>query len=383
MAGLRFPPFPCTGVAAVQGNGERPPIVAASLCREATLPRLSSRHTITYAAGMTARKTQNDGLPTVSAVLAEGVLVELVYKPEQKQTAFVVWEDGKRRETQSMVDAGQTLVPYPADSPLIQHNVVLFPSKPEDYGSYDKLVDKIRSYVRRYVDLSEQFEIVAAHYVLLTWLYDCFNELPYLRVRGDYGTGKTRFLQIVGSICYRPTFVSGASTVSPIFHLLDTFRGTLILDEADFRCSDEKAELVKILNNGNTRGMPLLRARMSRHGEFEPRVFDVFGPKIVAMRTRYDDEALESRFITEDVGMEGQQFHAPLNLPSTYAAEALDLRNRLLMYRLQNWRQFELGDKLRIRGLQPRRNQVLVPLVVVGQSETHQVTITSYMERRV
>ena len=70
-----------------------------------------------------------------------------------------------------------------------------------------------------------------------------------------------------------------------------------------FGLSDEKAELVKILNNGNARGMPLLRASLSRRQEFEPVVFEVFGPKIVAMRKKYDDEALESRFVTESVGV--------------------------------------------------------------------------------
>jgi predicted DNA-binding transcriptional regulator AlpA len=53
-------------------------------------------------------------------------------------------------------------------------------------------------------------------------------------------------------------FVSGASTVSPMFRIIDAFRGTLILDESDFRFSDEKAEIVKILNNGNAVGFPVL-----------------------------------------------------------------------------------------------------------------------------
>ena len=89
---------------------------------------------------------------------------------------------------------------------------------------------------------------MAAHYVLFSWVYDAFNEVPYIRFQGDYGTGKTRALLVVGSVCYKPFFASGASTVSPIFHILDAFRGTLILDEADFRFSDEKAEIVKVLN---------------------------------------------------------------------------------------------------------------------------------------
>src|SRR5207249_10312756 len=121
-------------------------------------------------------------------------------------------------------------------------------------------------------------------YVLLTWIYDAFNELPYLRARGDYGSGKTRLLLTVGSICYKPIFASGASTVSPLFRIIDAFRGTLIIDEGDFRMSDEKAEGVEILNNGNGRGFPVLRSEASKNREFNPRAYSVFGPKLVATR---------------------------------------------------------------------------------------------------
>src|SRR4029079_19563214 len=134
------------------------------------------------------------------------------------------------------------------------------------------------------------------YYVLLTWLYDAFNELPYLRLRGDYGSGKTRALLTLGSLCYRVFFASGASTVSPIFHTLHAFRGTLIFDEADFRFSDERSAIVQILNNGNVRGIPVLRTIMNQQKEFNPQAFHVFGPKIVATRSRYEDRGLESRF---------------------------------------------------------------------------------------
>ena len=152
------------------------------------------------------------------------------------------------------------------------------------------------------MDFGQSFENVGTHYVLLTWLYDAFNELPYLRLRGDYGSGKTRALLTIGSLCYKGFFASGASTVSPIFHTLDAFRGTLIFDEADFRFSDERAEIVKILNNGNVSGLPVLRTMMNRQREFNPQAFQVFGPKIVATRGRYDDKGLESRFLTEEMG---------------------------------------------------------------------------------
>ena len=62
---------------------------------------------------------------------------------------------------------------------------MLLPSEPRIYGSEAQLVADIRTFIHRYVDFSKSFENVATHYILLSWLYDAFNELPYLRLRGD------------------------------------------------------------------------------------------------------------------------------------------------------------------------------------------------------
>jgi len=56
----------------------------------------------------------------------------------------------------------------------------------------------------------------------------------------------------VGSVCFRPVSASGAATPSPIFRILDRFRGTLILDGADFKDSSAWVEMGKVLNNGYT-----------------------------------------------------------------------------------------------------------------------------------
>ena len=242
-------------------------------------------------------------VPTASAVLDDGTIVEMVYRPDLRRTLFTVYSGG-RWTLQDTVDIepDTKFVPFSANNNLIKNEVVLLPSEPRIYGSEAQLVADIRTFIHRYVDFGESFENVATHYVLLTWLYDAFNELPYLRLRGDYGSGKTRALLTIGSLSYKAFFASGASTVSPIFHTLDAFRGTLIFDEADFRFSDERAEIVKILNNGNVRGLPVLRTMMNRQREFNPQAFQVFGPKVVATRGSYDDRALESRFLTEEMG---------------------------------------------------------------------------------
>ena len=306
------------------------------------------------------------GRPTVSRVLRDGSLVELVHDPAVRRTALVHGGSAGWTVVPS-IDAGTLgrLVPYSPTNNLIASGAVLLPAKPEPFGTPAELVLNIATFLHRYVDLRPAFERIAAHYALLSWVYDAFNEVPYLRLRGDFGTGKTRALLAIGSVCYKPFFASGASTVSPIFHTLDTFSGTLVLDEGDFRMSDEKAEVVKILNNGNMRGMPVLRTMQDRQKEFNPRAFNVFGPKIVATRGLYEDRALESRFISEAMGGRPLRDDVPLNLPDTFFEEARALRNQLLAYRLEYRFRVGIDPSVEDRALEARTNQVLVPLLSI------------------
>lgn len=305
-------------------------------------------------------------IPTASAVLDDGSVVEMVCPHKTGRTVFAIYTAG-RWTLQDNINVGSNtcLVPFSPNNNLIKNDVVLLPSEPSIYGSEEQLLTEVQHFIHRHVDFDPSFEKVATYYVLLTWLYDAFNELPYLRLRGDFGSGKTRALLTLGSLCYKGFFASGASTVSPIFHTLNAFRGTLIFDEADFRFSDEKAEIVKILNNGNVRGLPVLRTMMNQQREFNPQAFHVFGPKIVATRGSYDDKGLESRFITEEMGSRRLRPDIPLNLPESFRDEARELRNKLLLYRFHRRMHVKLDESLADPTLEPRLNQILLPLLSV------------------
>lgn len=320
--------------------------------------------------------------PTVSDVLEDGTIVELLYRPENRITLFATSIAGRWTLVNRMdVPSGHQLVPFSASNNLIKNEVVLLPSEPRIYGTEQELISEVIGFIHRYADLSPSFEQVAGHYVLLSWLYDAFNDLPYLRLRGDFGTGKTRSLLTIGSLCYKPFFASGASTVSPIFHTLDAFRGTLIFDEADFRFSDERSEIVKILNNGNVRGMPVLRTVMNHQREFNPRAFHVFGPKLVATRGRYEDRALESRFITEETGARPLRNDIPINLPPTFKDEAREVRNKLLLYRFRRRLDITLNPALVDPKLEPRLNQIMLPLLSVVSDPRLQGELRNAAER--
>jgi hypothetical protein len=314
-------------------------------------------------------------LPTVSRVLPDGTLIELVHDDVERATALAV---GKPDGSAELVDrfelpGGEVLAPYAADNNLLTAGCVMLPSTVGPHGSKAELLADIRTFLHRYVDLTPLFELIAAHYVLFSWVFDAFSEAPMLRLAGDFGSGKTRALLAIGSLCHKAFFASGASTVSPIFHILDAFGGTLALDEADLRFSDATADLVKILNNGTTRGLPVLRTMTNRHRELNPAAFRVFGPKILAMRGSFNDEALESRFITEAMGCRPLRPGIPLTTPDALRGEAQQLRNRLLAWRFAVRLTVEIDPMRAVDGLSTRGNQMALPLLsLVDDAEVRQ-----------
>ncbi len=138
------------------------------------------------------------------------------------------------------------------------------------------------------------------------------------------------------------------------------------MDEADFWASDERAEIVKILNNGNARGFPVLRSEVTASKEFAPRAFDIFGPKLVATRHPFEDAALESRCLTEVLGQRSLRTGIPVSLPAAFHTEAESLRNELLAYRVRRFGASVDIDLLRDESLPPRRAQILAPLLSVA-----------------
>jgi hypothetical protein len=100
-------------------------------------------------------------IPTVSATLRDGGLVELVYDPERNETAFIVAHDGEwqRHETVAL-DESHHLVPYSPNNNLIRNRVVLLAAEPEEYDEVRYLVARIRSFIHRYVTSTARLEFL-------------------------------------------------------------------------------------------------------------------------------------------------------------------------------------------------------------------------------
>jgi len=184
--------------------------------------------------------------------------------------------------------------------------------------------------------------------------------VAYLRMLGEAGSGKSRFLQVVGSMCYRPIRVTGATTTSPIFRILDQYRGTLIADEMDFRASDETVDLIKIMLVGYQREQGFVLRSADKQKGFATEVYVVYGPKLIATRRRFADQALESRCITHEVTAPTTRTDIPLHLERDFWTEEVQaIRNALLRMRLERWQpEMRVDASLLDTSVEPRLNQV-------------------------
>jgi len=252
----------------------------------------------------------------------------------------------------------------PVMDQTITEGAVLLPDGIEEYGDTLKLVDEVRAHIHKFVDLPPTYEEFAAWYVLMSWVSDRLRTVGYFRFVGDTGTGKSRALDVLGRLCYKPMVLAGAITPAPIYRLIRRFRGTLVLDEADFSDSTEKSEVITILNCGFERGRPIVRCSKDDPNTLE--ILPCFGPKVFATRYTFDDVALEARCLTTKM-QETDRGDILSILDDTFFAEEMHLRNKLLLWRFHNWAKIEYNSirDIDIGKLEPRIKQTSLPYALM------------------
>lgn len=252
----------------------------------------------------------------------------------------------------------------PREEELISGGDVLFPSDREPSGTETELLRDIRAFIHRWLDVPAYYENIASYYVLLTWFYDAgYETLPYLRALGEYGSGKTRFIKTIGSLCYRAMMFGGGDSEATIYYTLELFKGTTIVDESDFKSSDESALIAKIINLGNSKHGSIKRMEpKSDNSGLRVRRFNVFGPKIFGAREGFMDQAMDSRCITHYTTKGLLRPDIPLDLTEEFYTEAQRLRNRLLDYRLKYWQPVTVDPNDVDRTIMARLAQITLAL---------------------
>lgn len=271
----------------------------------------------------------------VSYILDDGSLVEMLYDKKKHKSQLAIYKGGTvTLEEKVKIGDSMWFRPLKANQGILETGFLSLPSEVGKYQSNEELYLEVRAFIERYVKLTDAFLTVVAVYVFTTWVYDKFHTVPYLRVTGLWGTGKTRVLDVVGRLCYKAIFAGGSSSTSALFRTLNFTNGTLVFDEAELS-EKESTEMRQILRQGFSANSPVTRTERNNKGMFYTETFDVFGPKIMASQFKFNDAALESRCISEQ--MFPLKSGKPIELSLQFKQEALELRNKLLSFRFRNY----------------------------------------------
>lgn len=319
----------------------------------------------------------------------DDIIVELAWNCETHQVGFICFDrhTHKVRRSQRVQTAVGPLCPPTAWRGICTPGYgvpgcVLLPTDFDESGlDEDRLRHDLSSFISRYVELPGMATALAVVYVLLTWVFDAFAELPYLALRTvDIGRGKSRALLTIASVCYRAMIAGGGSSAAALRRIVDIYRGTLACDEFDVgRDSELTSTVTKILNQGFEVGRPLL---LCVGDDNAPRPFHVFGPKLFCLRKKLGDDASESRTISVWMKQRTRD-DIPINLPyAQFSREALAIRNRLLAWRCTNLERIAVDPTLADRRLEDRLNQIGAALFAIAGDGDRDIIVRALLEQQ-
>lgn len=162
-------------------------------------------------------------------------------------------------------------------------------------GLLDALVEAFTTFIEVPEELADGTYRLLSMFTVLTYNSPAFTAVPYLSINGPSGSGKSRVLDCLKQVVFRPLLVS-STTASAIFRTLNNRGGTLLFDEA---------EQLNAAESGSTGELyPCLLAGYKRDGvasrcdgeDNEPKEFSVYGPKVLTS-IRELPETLASRCI--------------------------------------------------------------------------------------
>jgi len=285
---------------------------------------------------------------------------------------YVSIENGEVKEFKNIFIGRRDVTITDQYQDLIGSGIVTSPSECTPIKDTKELFERMIAII----ETSVKFPLLStrvglAAYIFMTWFFNLFDSIPYIKFTGDFGTGKSTALKVLGSMCYRSVNMAGAVTAAPIFRMIKKVKGTFLIDEADFRKSDFSNDIIKILNCGYQKGFSVVRIGSSR----EPETFDVFCPKIIGTRSQFDDTALESRCFTTVMKPMKPEGLLPTH-SFTFKEQTEIVRNQLLYLRLTMFEN-DMGSNIHDRKFkikmdsnwEPRIQQIADPLLIMTPEE--------------
>jgi hypothetical protein len=160
----------------------------------------------------------------VTAFYTDVLLGEQVYDQQSAQASFELYDatTGERTRLPEVVESGSCTRIVPLSDDLVHKGLLRLPERSEPFGSVAELLADIERHLRRCLVFGNPSDLVLAKgFTIYTWLHDRFSDAAYMRFMGDKGTGKSRMLQVIGDLCYKPLLVQGNISSASLFRAID------------------------------------------------------------------------------------------------------------------------------------------------------------------
>jgi len=146
--------------------------------------------------------------------------------------------------------------------------------------SGEAILDELVNIFNKHLILPEHSANTLALWVLFTYCFECFEHSPRLLIHSpEKRCGKTTLLMLLNFLCCRPIRVASL-TASAMFRTIETYKPTLLIDEADSFLND-KEELRGVINEGHTKGGGVIRT-IETSKTHSVRFFSCFCPCAIA-----------------------------------------------------------------------------------------------------
>ena len=300
-------------------------------------------------------------------------------RPAGRWSLYLHWADG----TREVIELADSIIlpnkaklwfcPFPAEPNIRQmpawtesaRKAWLTGAKsPDPADVFRRLCECIAYYIDFPKNLSSGTTATPALWVMLSYCYIAWSAIPYLYLGGPVHSGKTRLLEVLYRLVFRPLLSSNMSAAA-LFRTLNDRGGTLLLDEAE-QLKDGTPEVTNIksmLLAGYRRGGRATRLEPLGDGTYKTMEFEVFGPKSMAC-VKGLPLALLSRCVSVTMFRAGKNSEKPRRridannsqwealradlhaLALDYGIDFLDLAQRDEVCPRMSGRQFELWQPL-------------------------------------
>lgn len=263
-------------------------------------------------------------IPSPGGILPNGALYEQIQVGHTVQYAV---KTDKGISIDPFLEVGEHVVYQPlSPSPW------RLPPEPIKYESVEELWKEIKQFVYDHLDIEDKnlYHVYVA-WILVSWIPEKFDSVGYLHFHGPRNSGKTRGLDILSYLCFRPLLSPSASGAT-VFRALDAYHPTFLLDEFEMyeKMIETKAEVIGILNAGYRRGQIVLRMTGMKEGLPTIKGFKVFGPKALSSIEPLPP-ALESRCIRFPMSKTYRKIRRLID-----KKRATELRGKLLQFRFSH-----------------------------------------------